>query len=87
MTREDIIKGLYRGLDNTKCKECMVDISCRECVEKEFNVWLEEHDKQIRAETYDDAFEIVLNEQHQITTFADKIGIKILRKKAEVLNR
>lgn len=85
MTREDIIKGLYRGLDNTKCKECMVDISCRECVEKEFDEWLSEHDKEIKAQVYNEAFEIVLEEEHQITTFADKIGIKILKKKNEML--
>lgn len=51
----------------------------------EFNKWLSEHDKEIKAQVYNETFEIVLEEEHQITTFADKIGIKILKKKNEML--
>lgn len=80
MTREELIDKICPECNRNGCD----DQRCEDCNEL-LNKWLDEYEKEIISKAYDDAFEIVLNEQHQITTFSDKVGIKILRRKKELL--
>ena len=58
MTREELLYKIYPTDTTYDCRTGNKYCNCDDCV-NEMNVWLEEYDKQIRADAIDDCLNIL----------------------------